>query len=195
LQKTLVRNGYDVCHEKLPENYDAVVTLKEASFTLNEGTGETFRIEKGEKLFSDCSFRIQSIAPEIQGLTGIRMKLGEAISKGVHINFTLDEDSYILVGYFNSRGVEWLQVPDLETNTHADDRGGLSVAFRSALKAEGCPPVNVHAFRYEKGTHEIYMGTGGYVIVGVVPVSEKLNTRDAWLDGEGLETLDWLYED
>lgn len=173
---------------------DTVTRLKEASFVLNEGTCEIFRIEKGEKLFSDCNFMIQSIAPEIQGLTGIRMSLGEAISKGVHINFTLNEDSYILVGYFNSRGVEWLQVPDLETNTHADDRGGLSVVFKNALKAEGCPPVNIHAFRYEKGTHGMYMGTGGYVIAGVVPVSEKLKVRDAGLEGEGLETLDWLYE-
>ena len=66
----------------------------------------------------------------------------------------------------NAKGVEWLQVPDLETNTHADDRGGLAVVYGSAIYAEGCPLINVHAFRYEKGTHEIYMGTGGYTIVG-----------------------------
>jgi len=174
---------------------ESIERLKEASFSIGKGSCETFRVEKGEKLFTDCNFRIQNIAPEIHGLTGIRMGLGEAISEGVHVNFTLDEDSYVLVGYFNSKGVESLQVPDLETNTHADDRGGLAVVFRNALKADGCPPVNIHAFRYEKGTHEMYLGTGGFVIVGVVPVSEKLHARDAGLEGEGLETLDWLYEE
>ncbi len=95
----------------------------------------------------------------------------------------------------NAKAVEWLQLPDLETNTHADDRGGLAVVYESAIKAESCPPINIHAYRYEKGEHEIYFGTGGFVIAGVVSADTALHSRNANLGGEGLETLDWFYEE
>ena len=90
--------------------------------------------------------------------------------------------------------MEWLKLPDLETNTHADDRGGLSVVYANALQAENCPNCNIHAYFYEKGTHEIYMGTGGFTIVGVVPANAELQARNAGLSGETPEKLDWLYE-
>jgi hypothetical protein len=153
-----------------------------------------YTVKKGESIFTDAACKIQNCAPEILGLTGIRFGLGEAIANGVTVRVELKEASYVLIGYINSKGVEWLQVPDLETNTHADDRGGLAVIYANAIKAEGCEPVHIHAFLYEKGTHDIYLGTGGYVIAGVIPATKKLEARNAGLEGEGLETLDWLYE-
>ena len=124
--------------------------LPEAGFTL-EGKGlETYTLKKGEYLFTDSDSRIQNIAPEIQGLTGIRFGMGEAIVTGITIKLTLAQDSKILIGYFDDKGVEWLQVPELETNTHADDRGGLAVLYANALKAQGCKAVHIHVFSYEK---------------------------------------------
>lgn len=168
--------------------------LPEAEFTLLSKNSEIYTLKKGESIFKDAACKIQNCAPEILGLTGIRFGLGDAISNGVTVTIELKENSYVLIGYINSKGVEWLQVPDLETNTHADDRGGLSVVYANAVKAEGCEPVNIHAFLYEKGTHDIYFGTGGYVIAGVIPAAKKPVPRNAGLEGEGLETLDWLYE-
>lgn len=168
--------------------------LPEAEFSLLSPNCEVYTLQKGESIFTDAVCKLQSIAPELLGIKGVRFGLGEAIAGGVTVTLKLKENSYVLVGYINSKGVEWLQVPDLETNTHADDRGGLAVVYANALKAEGCDAVNVHAFLYEKGTHEIYFGTGGYVIAGIVPANQKLIPRNAGLEGEGLETLDWLYE-
>lgn len=168
--------------------------LPEATFTLLSDSCEVYQIEKKNSVFTDCVFKIQNCAPEIEGLTGIRFGLGAAIEGGVTVKLELIEDSEVLIGYMNAGGVEWLQVPDLETNTHADDRGGLAVVYANAIKAEGCPPINVHAFRYEKGTHEIYLGTGAYVIAGIIPEKTKLIPRNADLAGEGFDTLDWLYE-
>ena len=139
--------------------------------------------------------KIKNLAGELAGLTGVRMGLGAAIEEGVSIRFTLPQDSYVLVGYMNARGVEWLQLPDLETNTHADDRGGLAVVYANAIKAEGCPVINIHAYRYEAGTHELFFGTGAYLIAGGVSQDTVLTPRDAALGGEGLDTLDWLYEE
>ena len=173
---------------------EQIEPLKNSEFHLLSDNCETYIIEKGASVFTDYESPIQNTAQEVAGLTGIRFGLGEAIESGVTVKVELKEDSLILVGYMNAKGVEWLQVPDLETNTHADDRGGLAVVYGSAIYAEGCPLINVHAFRYEKGTHEIYMGTGGYTIVGIVPIDAPIKVRNAGLSDNSLDKLDWLYQ-
>ena len=168
--------------------------LTGAGFQILSGDIEEFELKKGNSVFSDCEMKIQNLAPELLGLKGIRMGLGKAIEGGVKVKLELTEDSCILVGYMDGRSIEWLQLPDLETNTHADDRGGLAVVYRHAIKAESCPVINIHAYRYEKGVHEIYFGTGGFVIAGIIPRTQVLVPRNADLAGEGYDTLDWLYE-
>lgn len=183
----------------LPTDHAKEVTaepLKPAPYTLLKYEScETYELKKGESVFSDCSCKIINLAPELANLTGVRMGLGAAIEEGVTVKLELPQDSYVLVGYMNAKGVEWLQLPDLETNTHADDRGGLTVVYANAMKAEACPPINIHAYRYEKGTHEIYFGTGAFLIAGVIASDTVMKPRNANLAGEGLETLDWLYEE
>lgn len=183
----------------LPIDHAREVTaepLKPAPYTLlGSESCETYELKKGESVFSDCSCKIINLAPELTNLTGVRMGLGAAIEEGVTVKLALPQDSYVLVGYMNAKGVEWLQLPDLETNTHADDRGGLTVVYANAMKAEACPPINIHAYRYEKGTHEIYFGTGAFLIAGVIASDTLMKPRNANLAGEGLETLDWLYEE
>lgn len=170
--------------------------LVPAPFTLlGDQSCEIFALEKGSSVFSDCSCKVLNLAPELEKLQSVRMGLGAAIEEGVTVKLELPQDSYVLIGYMNAKGVEWLQLPDLETNTHADDRGGLTVVYGNAIKAEACPPVNIHAYRYEKGVHEIYFGTGAFMIAGVVAADTVLKPRNANLGGEGLDTLDWLYEE
>lgn len=186
-----MKNGIFPKEEAVDENIEP---LKGAEFTLLSEDCETFIVQKGETVFTDYITPIQSLIPEITGLTGIRFGFGDSINKGASIKVKLKEDSLILIGYMKAKGVEWLQLPDLETNTHADDRGGLSVVYGSAVYAEGCPLIDVHAYRYEKGTHEIYMGTGGYSILGIIPKDSKLKVRNAGLSDNSLDRLDWLYE-
>jgi hypothetical protein len=171
-----------------------IEALKAIDFKLISDDAEKYEVVKGTRIFSDCDWQIQSIAAEIDGLSGVRFGLGKAIDGGVKIKIELLEDSLVLIGYMAAGGVEWLKLPELETNTHADDRGGLAVVYANAVKAQGCPPINIHAFKYEKGIHEIYFGTGGFMIAGVVSAAEKLKPRNADLAGEAMDTLDWLYE-
>lgn len=162
---------------------------------LGDQSCETYDLKKGDSVFSDCSCKVINLAPELEKLHAVRMGLGAAIEEGVTVKLDLPQDSYVLIGYMNAKGVEWLQLPDLETNTHADDRGGLTVVYANAIKAEACPPINIHAYRYEKGVHEIYFGTGAFMLAGVVAADTVLKPRNANLGGEGLDTLDWLYEE
>lgn len=183
----------------LPTDQTSEVNVKPlvpAPFTLlGDKSCEIYDLKKGDSVFSDCSCKMINLAPELEKLTGVRMGLGAAIEEGVTVTLELPQDSYILIGYMDAKGVEWLQLPDLETNTHADDRGGLTVVYGSAIKAEACPPINIHAYKYEKGTHEIFFGTGAFMIAGVVAADTVFKSRNANLGGEGLDTLDWLYEE
>ncbi len=175
---------------------EAIETQKliQTDFEVLSENCEKFTVKIGQSLFTDSKSYIQTVAGELDGMTGVRFGMGEAIVSGVTVKLKLEQDSKILIGYFNDKGVEWLAVPELETNTHADDRGGLAVVYAHALKAQGCSSVNVHAFRYEKGEHEIYFGTGCFCILGVVSQEVEIIPRNAGLVGEGPQTLDWLYE-
>ena len=172
--------------------------LKEAGFkVLTEGYNK-FKIEKGQSVFSDRDRAILACAPEIEGLTGVQIPREEAESAaGAKFEIEFEKDCYLLIGYFKIKSEKkaWLKVPDLETDTHADDRGGLAVVYDEAIKVDMSPSVNVHAFRYEKGKHKIYFGQGAYVVVGVVDGSEKIVPRSAGLAGDLLESLGWMYEE
>lgn len=175
-----------------------IKALKAAPFkVLTEGY-PTFKIEKGQSVFSDRERAILACAPEIEGLTGVQIPREDAESAaGAKFEIEFEKDSYLLIGYFKIKSEKkvWLKVPDLETDTHADDRGGLAVVYDEAMKVDMSPSVNVHAFKYEKGKHKIYFGQGAYVVVGVVDGNEKIVPRSAGLAGDLLESLGWMYEE
>lgn len=170
--------------------------LPQAPFkVLTEGY-PTYEVKKGNDVFTDAPSKIQNVAPELKGLTGIAMSKANAIEHGAKFKIEFEEDSQLLIGYFKVKGVnnkDWLRVPTLETDTHADERGGLACVFGEAVKVDNSPVVNVHAFQYEKGTYEIYMDNGAYAVLGVVPAGVKLNSRQAGLAGDTLDMLDWMF--
>ena len=165
----------------------------EAEFVLHSADAEKYVVDKQSRVFSDGDVIASHVADELAGLTGIRINRDQASKEGVQIDIELKEPARIRVGYFNSKDSEWLQVPNLEENTHADDRGGLSPILKNGLKVFFYPSVNVHAFMYEPGRHTLVFGQGSYLIAGMIKASQKITVRD--LEGSSsLDTLDWLYE-
>lgn len=175
-------------------NDEEISTLPQAPFKLISEQCEPYEIKKGNRVFIDKDYKIQDVIPKLHGLTGIRISSADAATKGAEIKIELEEDSQILIGYIKEKAEKWLQVPELETNAHADDRGGLAVRFKNAVTIKGCPSVDVHAFQYEKGVHELYFGTGSYLVIGVIPKNVKLEFKQGRLTSESLQTLDWLYQ-
>ncbi len=174
--------------------------LKEAAFRVFTEGYFTYKVQKGGQIFTDNDRLILACAPEIEGLTGIQIPMTVAESAdGAKFEIEFDQDVYLLIGYFREntkhKNSRWLQVPELETDTHADDRGGLAVVYGEAMKVENAPVVDIHAFRYERGKHKIFFGRGSFTVVGVVESTQKLIPRQVGLVGELLETLDWMYED
>ncbi len=156
-----------------------------ATFKLIGTNAETYEVKVGAEVFTDRNFAIESLAPELNGLTGIRFS-HEAAKKGRYqpVEFEVSEPVQVLVGYFKSSQKDWLQVPDLETAAQADERGGVDTVIENAAAIQGCPGVGIHAFRYDAGRQKLELiGKGSFVILGVVPQSVKLEKRDAHRGG------------
>jgi hypothetical protein len=156
-----------------------------ASFKLISANAETYTVNVGAKVFSDQDFAILGLAPELNGLTGIRFSHEEARQGRYEpIEFEVSEPVQVLVGYFKSEQSVWLQVPKLEFAAQADERGGVESVIQNAAVIERCPMVNIHAFRFEAGRQKLELiGKGSFVVLGVVPQTAKIEKRDAHLGG------------
>jgi hypothetical protein len=159
----------------------AIAAWPAAKFKLISTNAETYEVKVGARPFADRKYTFTELAPELSGLTGIRFS-HEAAKNGryVPVEFEVGEPVRVLVGYFQSERDLWLQVPNLDFASHADERGGVDVVLRNAAAVEECPNVNVHAFRYEAGRHKLELiGKGSFVVLGIVPQSVELKKRDA----------------
>ena len=157
-----------------------------AKFKLIGTNAEPYKIEVGAKVFTDRKYIVEKLAPELNGLTGIR--LSHETAKGGHyepVEFEAAEPVQVLVGYFKEERDIWLQVPKLEFAAQADERGGVEPVIENAATIQECPAVDVHAFRYEAGRQKLeFIGNGSFIILGVVPQTVKLEKRDA---GKGMK--------
>lgn len=194
-----VKHSQELSQGRLPagaqEAEGEIKPFASADFTIHTPGCEKYQVVKGNSVFNDCEKTIQNMAGEINGLTGIRFSFDKSINKGVALDVEFHEDSRILIAYFNVKGHEWMKPQTLETNTHADARGGLDPVIQNAMKLTGLPGVNIHAFTYGKGRYEIDLGVGAYLVVGVVPADQEIKVRNASMEKESMETLDWMYEE
>ena len=154
--------------------------LKNADFKLLSNNAEIYPIKIGERIFSDANYIITDIAPELIGLQGIRFSNAQAQKTSMTLRIQANEPLRILVGYFKSGDPKWLQVPNPEIDARANERAGFAPVIRNAAIISQLPGVNIHAFRYEKGEHELEMiGQGSYIILGAVPENIRIVHRDA----------------
>lgn len=182
---------------RLPQQVAAegepITPYRQAPFTLRTADAQTYRIEAECSLFTEEGVYAAQVAEELRGLTGIRFSREQASREAVALELELPRPARVLVGYFQSEHPGWLQVPSLEENTHADDRGGLHPVIRHAVKVHFHPSIHVHAFLYEPGVHQLVLGRGAYAVLGVIDADQPLQVRD--VEGaSSAESLDWLYE-
>ena len=169
--------------------------LRPATFELHSSVAEVFTVETGTSVFADSESNIRHLADELVGLRGVRIPRQAGYRGQVEIEFSLRAPALVLIGYFADPDPVWLQVPDLETDTHADARGGLEPLLRNGIGVDFLPTVNVHALRYEPGRHLLAPGPGAYLIAGVIAADQRPRPRDVVPDDAAPDTMDWLYED
>jgi len=169
---------------KIDEN-KPVEPLPQIAFTLKPGAGETFTVEKGANLFVGTNAAIGDLAPELNGMKGIRI----APSEGGTLHFDLAEPAQILVGLVGNASKK-NSVLDPETEQ-------WNLVLLNAIAAPKVPAMAVWAKPLPAGANDLDLGKGQYVILGFIPADDHVAPRMNFAqsgNGAGLPNLDWLFE-
>jgi len=160
--------------------------LPEVAFTLAPGAGETFTVKRGEKLYVDAATPIVNVAPELDGLTGIRV----SAQQEKPLEFTLEKPAQILVGFFKSSSSKAMNVSPATEQ--------WNIVLPGAITTAKGLPVTVWAKPLAAGANDLDLGKGAYVVVGFIPesthVTPHVNFSTTSASGEP-PNLDWLFED
>ncbi|WNH09431.1 hypothetical protein [Thalassobellus suaedae] len=135
---------------------------KAGSFKIVEGNYETFKTTQYAHVFKGSKHNIVRLAPELEGLTGIKFSLENTES----LKLKFKESVKILVGVFK------------EQDSNIKDLINAKLVLENGLTITGLSPVNVYAIPYSRGTHSINI-SGLFTILGVVKGNETLNFRNA----------------
>jgi hypothetical protein len=160
--------------------------LPQVAFTLAPGAGETFTIHPGEKLYADQPDPIQTVIPELDGLTGIRVSARQEIP----IHFTLAAPAQILVGFFKSDSRKARNV------SPATEQWNLLLP-EAVVPSKGLP-VSVWTKELPAGMNDLDLGKGAYIVLGFLPLDTHVTPHISFSttgDNNQPPNLDWLFED
>lgn len=155
---------------------------------LTAGNGELFQPGRGAKLFTDTGVTALDVAPELAGMTGIRIPALEAREKGIRVEFELDEPAQVLVGFFNSHSRNAAAAPPKDE---------WEPVLFNGVQAEDHPSFTVYAHAVPAGRSDLDFGRGAYVVLGCVERTETLVPRMVFSEvqqKQGRPDLDWLFE-
>jgi hypothetical protein len=154
----------------------------------------TYRIDSGARPFADTGLTVKAITPALKNLKGILKNFTDQRKEGTKIVFTVTETVDLLVGFFNKKSSVFAPPPQLETDASANDYGQAEPRITNALVIAGMPPVNVHVWTFQPGTHTLELGKGGCLILGFAKPQPDRKPFDAALNEPGKKNLDWLFE-
>ncbi|WP_316825020.1 hypothetical protein [Pedobacter miscanthi] len=169
-----------------------IIPYKAADVKLLNKT-ENYVIAKDVAVFADTTAYIKEVAAQLTGLKGIKFSKAEQLKTGTEIKFSTNIPVKLLVGFFNQKNAEYLAAPQLETDASANNYGQSEIKISNALVLNGFPPVNVHAYSFQAGTHTLNLGKGACLILGFIDDKQELRIFNAGLDGRGKD-IDWLFE-
>ncbi|HEX5551938.1 MAG TPA: hypothetical protein VFX43_01735, partial [Chitinophagaceae bacterium] len=171
-----------------------VKPLAAATVELGPGT-RTYRIKEGAKPFSDTGFKIEHVAMELRGLTGVRLSMAAQQEDGTVLHFKNRRAVKVVIGFFNATSRDYVSPSALENNANANDRGQVGTEIINAVGIPGLPPVNIHTYYFSPGDNTLKFKHGACLILGFIPGDEKIQARDAGFKGSavGASGLDWLF--
>ncbi len=126
---------------------------------------------------------IRALAPELNGLRGIRI----ASREGGTLRVKLEKPAQMLVGFVRDASRKE-SVLDPETEQ-------WNLVMLNAVTAGKLAPLAVWAKPLPAGENELDMGKGAYVVLGFVPEDLHMapHVNEAQSAG-GAENLDWMFE-
>lgn len=130
-------------------------------------------------VFSGSKNSITRLAPELEGLKGIKFPLNVNSSfDTLTVTLKFDKGTQLLIGIFND-----------STNSSVKDvlsaiqfgKGKLtpSPLLQNAISITGMPGADIYSVNFPKGTHTLnYRGGAAWIVAGAVANNQKLKTRN-----------------
>ena len=134
--------------------------------------------------------KIDSLAPELQGLRALVLNRDTTRIVGTTISFETAAPVKLLVGFFQDDDPKWAKPPKLETDATGNEYGQAEPLLTNAVSMRQMPPVNIHAYHFTAGSHTIRLPKG--IIMAAGFTAADIKPRDAALQGAGDE-VDWLF--
>ncbi|WP_374163384.1 hypothetical protein [Arcticibacter sp. MXS-1] len=154
-----------------------------------------FTVQRGAQVFNDTTAAITAWAKELVGLKGVRLDMQQQRLKGTSLRFSANKPVKVLVGFFNTKAAGFLGAPDLEHDASANDFGQSEIKIANALAIGGMPPVNIHSYSFNAGTHTLTLAKGACLILGFINEEEPMRLYDAGVGlPEAKRDIDWLFE-
>ena len=169
--------------------YPAVVATLAGEQAAKTGMpGELFHVKQGAALYTDSPLVMEQVAPELLGLTGIRIPQAEAAKDGVRLEFDLPEPAQVLVGFFRSEKKGVAAVPPTDE---------WEPVLRNGIVVDGHPGFTVWSHALPKGRNHLDFGRGAYVVLGFIEKEVQPEPRMVFFsqaDAKQRPDLDWLFE-
>lgn len=149
--------------------------------------GAAFSVESGAHLFTDDPAAIEQLAPELHGLTGIRISQAAAAKTGVQLTFDLPEPAQVLVGFFHS---------EKKGAAAAPPKDEWEPILRNGIEAAKYPGFTVWSHALPEGRNQLDFGRGAYVVLGFIKRDAQPEPRMVFFAGSATRRpdLDWLFE-
>jgi hypothetical protein len=144
-------------------------------------------LDTGISLFSDTILPLMALASELKGLQGSVLSFEDIRRSGTVLRFKSEVPVKVVVGFFRTQRAAFrtdtvfLRPPELETNAGGDDRGQSDVSISNAIILKGMPPVDVHTYRFQAGSHELRLEPGVCLLLGFTKGDMRLPVYDAGL--------------
>ena len=134
--------------------------------------------------------KVDSVAPELEGLQAIVFNRDTTRINGTSIEFSCDVPTKMLVGFFHDDDSKWAKAPKLETDATGNEYGQAEPILYNAINMKGMPPLHVHAYHFQAGHHSINLPKGIICVLGFT--DSDIQQRDVGLQSAGDE-VDWLF--
>ncbi len=188
------RKNLEMLHAKaegrLQEHVESVEPATDAPVRIGGNWKRTALTEGAVLLNNLPENRVEAVAPELKGLTAFTIDGEMQRKQGTQFSFTCEVPVQLLVGYFKDDQKKYAKAPKLETDAAANDYGQAEPLLTNAIRLEGMPLTDIHAYRFEAGKHEIMLPHGYLLVLGFT--ASNLKPRNAALSSTG-ESPDWLF--
>ena len=167
------------------------VTMEKAGSPNCTTTPPVITLQKGARLFEQREEAIDTIAPELEGLQALILNRDTTRIEGTRVVFDCDRPVQMLVGFFMDDDPKWASPPKLETDATGNEYGQAEPIISNAIHMKDMPIVNIHAYHFKAGHHDINLPRGIIMVAGFT--TSDIKPRDANLQGAGGE-IDWLFQ-